>query len=134
MTNKVFADTSFFVALINRNDQYHHQALKLSVIFENTPIITTNIILLEIGNALAKNFKQQAIELIDAILSSEEAQLINLDAALFQKGYEFYQKYQDKNWGLVDCISFVVMKENNITDVLSFDSDFKQAGFRLLHP
>ncbi len=45
-----------------------------------------------------------------------------------------YESYQDKTWGLMDCISFVVMREMKITDALTFDKHFAQAGFNILEP
>jgi predicted nucleic acid-binding protein len=42
---------------------------------------------------------------------------------------ESYEKYSDKTWSLVDCISFIVMQAHGIIEVLTFDKDFLQAGF-----
>jgi len=55
--------------------------------------------------------------------------VIETGGRLFEKGLEFYEKHSDKTWSLVDCISFVVMQENGITEALTFDGDFTQAGF-----
>jgi predicted nucleic acid-binding protein len=60
------------------------------------------------------------------------AETTEIDHGLFDRGFETYQKYADKDWGLVDCISFVVMWEGGITEVLTFDGDFEQAGFVML--
>jgi predicted nucleic acid-binding protein len=49
-----------------------------------------------------------------------------------EKGLKVYEKYNDKIWGLVDCISFVTMRDNAVTQVLTFDLDFAQAGFTVL--
>ena len=38
----------------------------------------------------------------------------------------------DKEWSLTDCISFVAMNERDITDALTSDHHFEQAGFRIL--
>ncbi len=130
--NRVFIDTVFVVALINQKDQYHYQALELSRKYENVPLLITEAILLEIGNALAKDFKQEAIETIKAFRTSNEVLIVELNAQLFNRGFELYEKYQDKAWSLVDCISFVVMNDHKITDVLTTDDHFKQAGFNIL--
>jgi uncharacterized protein len=53
--NRIFIDTLFVIALINRRDQYHQQALDLSEQFERYPLLVTDAILLEIGNALARS-------------------------------------------------------------------------------
>ncbi len=58
--------------------------------------------------------------------------MIRLDESLFNKAFELYKTHTDKTWGLVDCISFVVMKENGITDALTSDNHFVQAGFHAL--
>lgn len=55
--------------------------------------------------------------------------MIEVGSRLFEKGLEFYEKYDDKKWSLVDCISFVVLSENEVTEALTFDRDFGQAGF-----
>jgi len=130
--NRIFIDTAFVVALVNQKDQYHKQALILSQEYENTPMIITEAILLEIGNALAKDFKHEAVDIINAFQSSDEVITIEQNTQLFQKGFEMYEKYQDKDWGIVDCISFVAMRENNVTDALTLDDHFKQAGFNIL--
>jgi len=43
-----------------------------------------------------------------------------------------FGKYKDKEWGLVDCISFVVMREKHIINALTSDEHFGQAGFKVL--
>ncbi len=64
--------------------------------------------------------------------SSKRVEVIEIDARLFEKGLEVYEKYDDKTWGLVDCISFVIMRENGVVEVLTFDGDFTQAGFTVI--
>jgi predicted nucleic acid-binding protein len=58
--------------------------------------------------------------------------VVHLDPTLFRKAFELYKKRADKVWGLIDCVSFVVMKELAINDALSADRHFEQAGFRIL--
>jgi len=130
--NRIFVDTVFVVALVNQKDQYHDQALELSRKHENTLLLMTEAVLLEIGNALAKDYKQEAIATIKAFRASTEALIVELNSQLFSKGFAMYEKYQDKAWSLVDCISFVVMKDNKTTDALTTDDHFKQAGFNIL--
>ena len=129
MPNRIFVDTSFVLALINERDQYHDQAETLSHKFENSFLITTDAVLLEIGNAMAKDFREEAVAIIKVLRSSKRVEVVEIDGRLFEKGLEAYEKYRDKTWGLVDCISFVAMQENEITEALTFDGDFTQAGF-----
>ena len=55
-----------------------------------------------------------------------------LSEDLYQKGMTMFVKRADKDWGLIDCISFVVMQEHEITEALTTDTHFQKAGFRAL--
>ena len=132
MADRIFLDTSFVIALINERDQYHDQAQALSYKFENFALLTTSPVLLEIGNALAKDFRGQAANIIKVLAGSTRVEVAEIDLNLLKKGLAVYENYADKTWGLVDCISFVVMREAEVNQVLTFDRDFAQAGFSVL--
>lgn len=51
---------------------------------------------------------------------------------LYAQAAELYKRYSDKEWGLTDCVSFVVMRERGIQEALTADTDFRQAGFHAL--
>ena len=110
MRIKIFVDTLFIVALINKRDQYHQIALNLAEQYENCPLITTDAIFLESGNKLSANYRNEVVELIEQFLASDEVDVIRLTPELFDESLRLYKKHQDKSWGLVDCFSFVVMK------------------------
>ncbi len=78
MPNRIFIDTLFVIALINRRDQYHQQALDLAEQFEGHPLLVTDAVLLEIGNALARSYKQEAVEIIAQFLAAEEVDVVHL--------------------------------------------------------
>lgn len=59
MPDRVFLDTSFVIALVNEDDQYHGQAEALSHRFEKSALLTTDAVLLEIGNAMSKDFRTE---------------------------------------------------------------------------
>ena len=128
----VFVDTSFVVALVNKNDEHHSLALDLAERFMGRRVVTTDAILLEIGNALSRKFKRESVEVIEHFLTSDEVTVVHLHPLLFRKAFDLYKSHSDKLWGLIDCVSFVVMKELAITDALSADRHFEQAGFRIL--
>jgi predicted nucleic acid-binding protein len=111
---------------------YEFAANQLSLKYEGIPIVTTDAVLLELGNALSRFGKQQAGDIIRYFQQAEEAAIIYLSPELFNRGLKLYEQYQDKSWGLVDCISFIVMRDLNITEVLTFDQHFAQAGFVVL--
>lgn len=95
-------------------------------------MLITDTVLLEIGNALVRNYKQQATELIEQFLAADEVEVVSLTPQLFRQALGLYKMYQDKEWGLVDCISFVVMWQTGMSQVLTFDRHFVQASFQVL--
>jgi predicted nucleic acid-binding protein len=98
---EIFLDSSYVIALVNKRDQYHAQASEVARILGESLLVTTDAILLEVGNGLARNFKAEAIAVIEEFLSSDEVQIVSVDRHLFQKGFDLYKTYQDKAWGLV---------------------------------
>jgi uncharacterized protein len=131
MSSPFFIDTGYVIALINSNDQYHQQASIWSERYNCHPVITTDAVLLEIGNALSRVARAEAAEIINYFQNSPEVIVIPLTPKLFTSAIHLYAKYQDKTWGLVDCLSFVVMEEMQLSTALSFDRHFIQAGFTL---
>ena len=132
MPDRIFLDTSFVIALINEKDQYHRQAEALSYKFEHSSLITTSAVILEIGNALEKDFRTEAAKAIKVLTGSSRIEVAEINTKLLDKGLAVYEKYADKSWGLVDCVSFVVIWESKLTEALTFDEDFAQAGFTLV--
>ncbi len=130
--NKLFVDTLFVVALVNQKDQFHGQAKTAADQFAGYPLITTDAVLLEIGNALSRNYKSEAVDIIERFLSAEDIEIVHLTPDLFAQAFDLYKDYIDKSWGLTDCVSFVVMKGAGITSALTFDRHFLQAGFQVL--
>jgi uncharacterized protein len=93
--NRIFIDTLFVIALINRRDQYHQPALDLSEQFEGHPLLVTDVVLLEIGNALARSYKQEAVEIIARFLAAEEVDVVHLTPDLFAQGFALYRSHQE---------------------------------------
>lgn len=129
---QTFIDTLFVIALINRRDKYHAQADEMAELYDGQPLLTTDAILLEIGNAMARAFKPEAVQVIEDFLTSEDVEIVRLTPELFERALALYKSRPDKEWGLVDCISFIVMQDRGVTDALTFDRHFAQAGFRAL--
>jgi predicted nucleic acid-binding protein len=81
--SKAFLDTGFVIALINERDQYHQQALDLADLYEQYLLVITDAVFLEIANALARNYKQEAIQVIEDLTSSENIEVVRLTPELF---------------------------------------------------
>lgn len=133
--NKFFLDAAYAIALSAVTDQYHKKAEILAGQIETDAIqmITTRAVVLEIGNALAKlRYRAAAIELLDSLEEDPNVKIIALSEELYNRAMELYRQRSDKEWGLTDCVSFMVMQDYGITDALTTDEHFKQAGFRAL--
>ena len=129
---KTFVDTLYVIALINERDQYHERAVELVTLYDGQPLLTTDAVLLEIGNALARGYRREGVEAIETLLLSDDVEIVHLTPELFDQAFQLYKTHQDKNWGLVDCVSFTVMRQAGITEALTFDQHFVQAGFQAL--
>jgi uncharacterized protein len=131
----LFLDASFAISLPVPSDQHHGRALALSQQLEagERRLVTTVAVLLEIGNALAgPRYRHGAVTLIREIIGDPDTEVVNLQDVLVERAFSFFARHTDKSWGMVDCISFVVMQEHGITEALTADRHFVQAGFRAL--
>lgn len=130
---KLFLDTVFIQAILNKNDQYHSQAFKLlPQVKKALEVWTTEAVLMEVGNALSTFNRQKVANFIKQCYQTKNMRVVNISSQLFHQGLTLYESRLDKNWGLVDCISFVVMEQQNLTDALTSDRHFIQAGFQAL--
>lgn len=128
----IFLDTQFIIALINQRDQHHARAESLSYLLDQEQFVTTDAILMEIGNSLARGFRQAGIEVLVQLLNSGNIRIMPIDGDLMREGIAFYSRHDDKEWGLVDCLSFIVMRRLGLNEALTHDQHFVQAGFRAL--
>ena len=133
--NEVFLDTSFAIALSSITDQNHERAVRLANQIETnkTRLVTTQAILLEIGNSLSKQkYRAAAIQLLESLETDPNVEVVLLTNSLYRLAFNLFKQREDKEWGLIDCISFIVMQDRGISDALTADTHFQQAGFRAL--
>lgn len=135
LINKVFLDISYAVALSAATDENHQRALEVAEELEtaSATFVTTRAILLEIGNALAKvRYREAAVRLLTALENDPNVEIVPASDELYRRAFSIYHERLDKEWGLIDCMSFAVMKEHALTDALTADHHFRQAGFKTL--
>jgi predicted nucleic acid-binding protein len=131
MRRKVFVDTGYFLALLRKRDSLHEAAVKASGKYDG-PFVTTDLVLVEIANALSlPAYRAFAVNFVEKIRSDQNTAVVSFGPEGMSKAFTFYKERPDKEWGLVDCFSFVTMKENRTRIVLTFDEHFRQAGFEV---
>ena len=124
-----FADSHFFLALLNPRDQHHDLAVKTAQAMTR-PIVTTQFVLTEVADACARPaLRFQFQDLYVRLLANPNARIVPMTADFFASGIDLYSRRPDKDWSLTDCTSFITMEQENITDALTADHHFEQAGF-----
>jgi predicted nucleic acid-binding protein len=128
----IFIDTSYFLALINSRDKYH-EAAKAAAVYAAPPFVTSEAVLFELGNALARPPQRNlAIQTLQQIRADANIEIIHIDPDLFAQTIAFYRARPDKGWGLTDCASFVIMRQRGLVEALTADKHFEQAGYTSL--
>ncbi len=124
-----FADSAFYLAAANPHDGLHDAATTLARDFRGGRV-TTDFVLVEVGNFLARSEDRPVfLELVDRLRASPSTEIVPAGRALLDAGLELYRKRSDKDWSLTDCISFVVMQQRGIREALTADHHFEQAGY-----
>jgi len=125
----LFADTFYFLALLNPKDSAHSAAMARS--FGPGRLLTTEWVLTELADAMARRPKRAGFTNLYRMLRSDpEVDIVPADTEMFVRGVEFFAVRPDKDWSLTDCISFLVMQDHGIEEALTVDHHFEQAGFR----
>lgn len=137
MANR-FVDTAGWGNLLDSTQKHHALAAKLyrDARKQGRKIITTNYILAELVALLTSPLRiarPKIIAVIEGLKASPYIEIIHVDASLDEQAWQLFSQRQDKEWSLVDCSSFVIMQKLGLTEALTTDHHFEQAGFiRLL--
>jgi predicted nucleic acid-binding protein len=128
----VFADTSYYIALFYQGDSGHDAAFRFSR-EDVRPVLLTDFILVELANSLCRGGGRQLfVDLVGNLRSDPSVTIIPASRALLDAGLRLYAQRKDKDWSLTDCTSFVAMRQHRLTDALTADHHFEQAGFNVL--
>jgi predicted nucleic acid-binding protein len=136
-SDAVFLDSNGWVALLNTRDPLNATADSLlrELGRARRSLVLTDWIVAETGNGLARVPARSLFpEAVTRLLASARVKIIFISPELLQHALKLYLERSDKNWGLVDCASFIVMSQEGITDVFTTDRHFDQAGFHCLLP
>jgi uncharacterized protein len=133
--NPVFLDTSGLIAVANADDQWHDaaEAVWRSLVESRVRLITTSLVLVELGDGLSRiQHRQLALDIFDRLRASPRVSIVDATPDHTERGWQLFRQRSDKEWGVTDCVSIVVMRDCGVTKVFSSDHHFEQAGFEVL--
>ena len=131
----VFADAGYWIALLYPRDVLHEKAKAVSAALGPVRIATTEMVITECLNSLADqggSLRRAVVALVARLRSDPNTLVVPQTSKLFQEALALYSGRIDKEWGQTDCASFHTMHQMRVTEALTHDRHFAQAGFRAL--
>lgn len=132
---KVFADTFYWVALTNRDDQWHQRVTAFSSTLGSAQIFTIDEVFVEFlayFGTFGPLLRAKAAAVVRSAQSNPRMLVLPQTRDSFMQGLALYEARSDKGYSLTDCISMSHMRREGIQDVLTHDEHFVQEGFRAL--
>jgi uncharacterized protein len=132
MSKYIFTDTSALIAVLNKKDQYHEQAtITLTTILKGPAkfLITTHIFAETITRIARKVSQQAAITAGTHIRNEARIVMVTPTQDAVDQAWDIFQSYHDQQFSFVDCISFAVMREMDLSRAFAFDKHFSIMGF-----
>jgi uncharacterized protein len=133
---RYFADTWFWIALINQRDDAHDRAKAINTSIRNSTIVTSEMVLTELLNSFARKgrlLRDSCAEHARRLQRNSYVRIVPQSTECFTHALELYRARSDKNWSLTDCSSILIMRAHKITHALTNDH-FAQAGLTLFDP
>lgn len=131
----VFADTFYWVALIDRHDDWHARVTTTGALLAGARILTTEEVLVEVlatFSGQGRALRRAAVRGVDRILEDANTEVLPQSHESFLSGLALYRNRPDKGYSLTDCISMQAMRERAVSEILTRDRHFQQEGFLLL--
>lgn len=133
--NAVFADTHYWVAVLDPHDKWHSKARAARQNLGTTSVLTTDEVLIEVLNTFGgrgEHLRRLVCAFVHRLRREPTAQIIPQSHSSFDEGFVLFEARHDKGYSLVDCISMATMRRHGLHSVLTNDSHFAQEGFAVL--
>ncbi len=130
---QIFADTSYWIGLVNPRDQIHQKVLMITQQLSSVRLLTTEMVLVELLNSFSDSpFRQAVAGMVLKLRNDRNVRIVPQTSQQFESALRRYKQATDKSWSLTDCASFQVMEVERIQASLTHDQHFAQAGFEAL--
>lgn len=130
----IFLDASAWIGYLAKRDQWHKEAVSAWHLLErHAPVVTSNLIVTETLDYLSRRADAwYAYECARRIMNDGLVSIVYVDRHVDEMALDLFRHYAAKGVGFTCCTSFAVMQLSGIERVLTFDSDFRKAGFMAL--
>jgi predicted nucleic acid-binding protein len=130
---QIFADTSYWIGLVNPRDQIHQKVIKITQQLFSVRLVTTEMVLGELLNSFSDSpFRRTVAGMVLKLRNDRNLRIVPQTSEQFESALRRYKQATDKSWSLTDCASFQVMEAEQIQAALTHDQHFAQAGFEML--
>ncbi len=132
---RVFIDTGAWLALVDRDDQYHAavRTIYRALLEDNFNLVTTNLIIAETYNLIRRRMGHQvAMKFLQSIRSSARLTKVYSNDPLEKEAETILARFADQDFSFVDAVSFTWMEQAGVRRAFAFDKHFFIAGFELL--
>lgn len=132
---RVFADTSYWIAIFDPKDDLHEKALKVAQRLSTAEIVTSEMVLGEFLNSFASSgrvLRERVARSVEALRRSQQVTVTSQTPEQFEDALRLYQQAKDKDWSITDCASFNIMRDIGISIAIAYDRHFEQAGYKAL--
>lgn len=132
--NSLFVDTSGWISYVGGAEPFHHETLAIyrEAIEQKRDLVTTNYVIAELVAFLQNHTlipRQHMYDFVDRIKGTSSITIVHIDEATDAEAWIMVKRYKDKDWSLVDAASFIIMRRAGLSEALTTDHHFVQAGF-----
>lgn len=130
---QIFADTGYWIGLVNPRDQIHKKVMKITQELSSVRLLTTEMVLVELLNSFSDSpFRRAVAGMVLKLCKDRNVRIVPQTSEQFESALRRYKQAADKSWSLTDYASFQVMETEQIQAALTHDQHFAQAGFETL--
>jgi predicted nucleic acid-binding protein len=130
---QIFADTGYWIGLVNPRDQIHKKVMKITQELSSARLLTTEMVLVELLNSFSDSpFRRVVAGMVLKLRNDRNVRIVPQTSEQFERALRRYKQAADKSWSLTDCASFQVMEAEQIQAALTHDQHFAEAGFETL--